>query len=364
MKTTVRRVLLLGPVLLAMPCALVRANPVYDHVVVVMMENHGYDLIQSYGSSLPYINGVLAAQSASMTQAYGLQHPSQPNYFWTFSGGNQGISNDTPLPAGSLTAPNLAYALQAQSLTFAGYSEGLPSDGSTVNKNPNPEGTTPGDLNYARKHAPWITFAGLDGAGINNTFVDFQAISGAGNFSTLPTVSFVIPALEDDMHNYPTGLSVTNATAALAAAQAGDSWLQTNLNPYLTWAQSHNSLLVVTWDEDATEAWETPLNPDGLTDPGSATNKNQIPMLFAGANIVPGNYSEGLGVTNVNLLRTIESFYSLTPSGAQQVNATAYGIGNGPITDIFAVPEPATYAAVFGMAGLLAAGLWRRFGHS
>jgi uncharacterized protein (DUF1501 family) len=59
----------------------------------------------------------------------------------------------------------------------------------------------------------------------------------AADFAALPTVSFVVPNLANDMHDGSVG--------------AADNWLKTNIGSYATWAMSHNSLLIVTWDEDA-----------------------------------------------------------------------------------------------------------------
>jgi phospholipase C len=66
----------------------------YDHIVVVILENHGYSELLGASNSLPFINGVLRASGADMTQSYSLQHPSQDNYYWIFSGSNQGIYDD------------------------------------------------------------------------------------------------------------------------------------------------------------------------------------------------------------------------------------------------------------------------------
>jgi acid phosphatase len=62
-------------------------------------------------------------------------------------------------------------------------------------------------------------------------FTDFPT-----DFTQLPTLSFVVPNNNNNMHD---------GTAAVA-----DAWLQTNIKSYADWAMTHNSLLVVTWDED------------------------------------------------------------------------------------------------------------------
>src|SRR6266850_2595695 len=61
--------------------------PQFDHVVIVIEENHAYP--QVIGSaSAPYINS-LAAGGALMTQSFAVAHPSQPNYIALFSGSTQ-----------------------------------------------------------------------------------------------------------------------------------------------------------------------------------------------------------------------------------------------------------------------------------
>jgi acid phosphatase len=70
----------------------------------------------------------------------------------------------------------------------------------------------------------------------------------------------------------------------------------------------HDSLLVLTWDEN-----------DGSPD-------NQIPTIVAGQRVRPGQYAEA--ITHYNVLATIETAYALQRSGQA---ATAR-----PITDIWA----------------------------
>src|SRR5258708_2304235 len=156
--------------------------PRYDHVVIVMEENHSYgEIIGS--SSAPYINNTLAAGGALFTQSFAIEHPSEPNYLDLFSGSNQGVTDDN-CPQ-TFSTENLASELAAASQTFTGFSEDLPSAGSTV--------CTSGA--YARKHAPWINFTNV-AASANQPFTSFPT-----DFSTLPTIAFVIPNLNDDMHD-------------------------------------------------------------------------------------------------------------------------------------------------------------------
>ncbi len=267
--------------------------PVYDHVVIVIMENHSYDAIIG-NADAPYIN-TLASQGANFTQYFAVAHPSQPNYIALFSGSTQGVTDDQ-CPLAFPGTDNLGAQLLAAGLSFIGYSEDLPQTGFT--------GCSSGL--YARKHNPWVGFDTVPPSG-NQPLTAFPT-----DYSNLPTLAFVIPNLCNDMHNCPVA--------------TGDAWLQSHLAGYVQWATMHNSLLVLTWDED------------------DHSQDNRIATVFAGAHVVPGNYAEAGG--HYRTLATLESMFGLPPLG--QASAVA------PITDIwsdivfangFETPNTPTYPA-------------------
>src|SRR5438445_3151287 len=70
-----------------------RKPPKYDHVVVVVMENHTFEQISLAGRAAPYLNK-LAKGGALFDRSYGVAHPSQPNYFALFSGLTQDVHDD------------------------------------------------------------------------------------------------------------------------------------------------------------------------------------------------------------------------------------------------------------------------------
>lgn len=248
--------------------------PTPAHVVVVMEENHSYNDIIGNTSQAPYMNS-LASQGALLTSSFAVTHPSEPNYMALFGGSTDGLTADT-CPVSS-SAANLGSELLAAGKTFKGYSEGLPSTGSTT--------CTSGA--YARKHSPWINYTNVPSSD-SVPFTSFPT-----NYNNLPTLSFVIPNLNDDMHD--------------GTINQADTWLNNNISAYATWAKANNSLLIVTWDED------------------DSTENNQIPTIFVGANVTPGHYSEN--INHYNVLSTLEQFYGLNKVGAS-ANAA-------PITDIF-----------------------------
>jgi hypothetical protein len=257
------------------------ALPTPAHIVVVVEENHAYSEI--IGSrQAPFINALAHGTHAALfTHSYGLTHPSQPNYLYLFSGSNQGVTNDNQ-PTSVFTTPNLGAQLLNRGLTFKGYSDSLPFVGFT--------GASSGG--YARKHSPWVNWQGRGRydlpATVNQPFTAFPR-----DYSRLPTVSFVIPNLGHDMHN--------------GTVQQGDTWLKQNLNGYIQWAKTHNSLLILTFDED-----------DHSTD-------NHITTLIVGAGVKAGTYNET--INHLNVLATIEALYRLP-----RVTGTA---NVAPITNIW-----------------------------
>jgi acid phosphatase len=262
--------------------------PQYDHVVICIMENHSYSQIEG-SSSAPYINTLITDQNAAtFTNSYGLTHPSQPNYIMLFSGDDQGSSGDG-VPSGQpFTTCNLGAELLANDFTFAGYSEDLPSTGFN--------GETSGL--YARKHSPWVNWMDAPTNGIppslHLSFADFPS-----DFSQLPTLSFVIPHLENDMHD-PALLP--------SAISNGDAWIENNMEAYIQWAKTNNSLFILTFDEDN---W---------------LSLNHILTVFIGDNLIAGSYNQN--IDHYDLLRTLEDMYGLNYCGN---SATA-----SPITDCWA----------------------------
>jgi phosphatidylinositol-3-phosphatase len=279
------------------------AIPRPDHVVVLIEEDHSYSQIlggpllprEIWPVQLPSLLDIaphmrqLADHSASFTQAFSVGNNNFLDYQALFSGY---VPKQQEAPPGSpLTDPNLASELNAAGLSFGGYAEGLPRAGYI--------GSDKGD--YTRSHNPWVEFSNVP-ATENLPFARFPR-----HYAALPTVSYVVPNEQNNMHS--------------GQVQDADNWYQSNIAPYANWAMSHNSLLVVTWDE-------------------SHQSNDQIPTLFYGPMVRRGQYSEH--ITQRNILATIQDMYGLAPTGAS-ASAT-------PITDIFATRAQAG-AGKFRAAG-------------
>jgi len=245
--------------LLALAPAPVLPRP--EHVVVIVEENKSFAEVIGQGSA-PYINA-LVKQSALFTDAHGTTHPSAPNYFALFAGRTNTNGDDCPETGIPPNAPNLGSELIAAHLTFSSYSEDLPKAGY--------KGCEAGQ--YARKHAPWVMFTNVPAS----SELPYSAL---GSFDRLPTVAFIVPNADDDMHD--------------GTVKMGDDWLVQRLKPLVDWAQTHDTLVILTWDEGFDPA-------------------NSIPTLFFGPMVKPGRYS--MRVSHYSILRTIEQMYGLPLSG-------------------------------------------------
>lgn len=246
-----------------------------DHIVIVVEENKSFAQIIG-NPDAPYINA-LARRGVLFTHSYGVTHPSQPNYLALFSGSTHGVSsNECPL---TLSGENLASALLLRKLSFASYAESMPEAG------------YPGCSNgaYKRKHNPAANWPEL--AAYNLPLSAFPQ-----DYAQLPTVALVMPNQLGDMHD--------------GSIAAGDAWLAQEIEPYAQWALTHNSLLIVTWDED-----------DGSGD-------NRIATIMLGAMVKPGLSSQR--ISHYTLLRTLSQMYGLPVLGESRHEQPISGIWRTP----------------------------------
>ena len=248
--------------------------PKPDHIVIVILENHAYSQIIGSGSA-PYINSLSKdAYSANFTYSYAITHPSQPNYLDLYSGSNQGVTDDNNPPNDPFTTANLGRQLINASGSYSTYSESLPS----VGYNGDSYGA------YVRKHNPAANWMGTGTNRIpsttNKPFTAFPT-----DYTKLPTVSIVVPNQNNDMHN---GSDPTRITT-------GDTWVKNHLNNYVQWAKTHNSLFILTFDEDDDK------------------HGNRIVTIFTGSMVKSGQYSTT--INHYRVLRTIENIYGLPYAG-------------------------------------------------
>lgn len=237
-----------------------------DHVIIIIEENHSRSGIIG-NREAPYMNE-LAGRGALFTQSYAITHPSAPNYIALFSGQTDTNGDGCPAAGFDKAAPNLGAELIAARYTFAGYSETMPRAGY--------EGCSYGFgvSSYARKHNPWVNFSNVPPE-------SNQPLDALPPYDRLPTVSFIVPNLAHDMHS--------------ASIGDADEWLRARVKPLIDWAMTHNSLVILTWDED---------------DRGE---NNRIPTIFFGPMVKRGSYDNR--IDHYSVLRTVEDMYGLPHAG-------------------------------------------------
>ncbi len=264
--------------------------PKPDHIVIAVFENRAYSYILANPAKAPYIHTLLADSNvAQFTQSYAVTHPSQPNYMILYSGSDQGLNTDTIPDDLPFNTCNLGSQLVAKGKTISSFCESMPSVGYL--------GKYSG--HYVKRHNP---VAYWQGTGTNNTpasisqpFTNFPT-----DFSKLPDVSFVIPNQANNMHD--------------GGTKTGDDWLQANLKNYIDWTKTHNSLFILTFDED---------------DNGST---NHILTLFYGPMIKGGTYNSK--IDHYNMLRTLEDIYGLNHCGNAGSGSPIDYVWKGGPTDI------------------------------
>ncbi|MEW2490639.1 alkaline phosphatase family protein [Streptomyces sp. NPDC048411] len=265
------------------------AVPKPDHVVMVMMENKGYDDILNNPSTkpqdqAPYIKS-LEAQGASFTNSYGVTHPSLPNYYALLSASDIVKSSAWPEPQ-SVDTDNLPNQLVTHGYSFADYAnQGLPTQWLRYKNIPG----TPGNLNPMDKRQE-------------------EFPTTPDGFAKLPTVSFYVGDGQQSMHD--------------GTIAKGDAFVKNTFDSYIQWAKTHNSLFVLTWDED------------------DFTPANHIPTIMVGPMARAGEYDQK--INHYNVLRTLSDMY-----GLDHINHTA----DADVSTITDVWDTSKTARLRGMAG-------------
>ncbi|MFE7359182.1 alkaline phosphatase family protein [Streptomyces sp. NPDC057543] len=262
--------------------------PKPDHVVMVMMENKGYDDILNNPSTrpqdqVPYIKS-LEAQGASFTESYGITHPSLPNYYAMLSASDIVKTSAFPPPS-SVDTDNLPNQLVTHGYSFANYSD-------------------------QAKPIQWLRYKNTPGTAANPNPMDKRQRdfpTTPDGFDKLPTVSFYSGNGQQSMHD--------------GTLAQGDAFVKT-FDSYIQWAKTHNSLFVLTWDED------------------DFSPVNRIPTIMVGPMAKAGEYNEH--VNHYNVLKTLLDMY-----GLDHINHTA-DPNVSTITDAFDLSQT---QRLQGMAG-------------
>ncbi len=204
------------------PTPVPAGQPTFNHVVVLVEENHSYSEVIGNGS-MPYLNG-LVSQNALATQSFANAHPSLPNYFVLTTGLTE-TSDDSF--SSTIMHDNVVHELISAGKTWKCYADSLPSPGYLG-----------GDFGpYLRHHNPFTYFSDVQGdASQAANIVPFSQLSTDLINGALPQYSFIVPDVNHDAHDGSLGQA--------------DAWLSMNIAPLLADASFKNSgVLIITFDE-------------------------------------------------------------------------------------------------------------------
>jgi hypothetical protein len=207
-----------------------RTVPAFDHIYVVVMENHELGSIVG-NRHAPFING-LVHDFGLATHYTAVAHPSEPNYMALFAGGTMGIHGDGVF---HLDGRSIADQIETHGRSWHVYAQDYPGDCSQAVLHAGHGVDFVGARGtYARRHEPAISFNA-----IANDPTRCAHITSLASFDPAAAdFELVVPNLINDMHD--------------GSIARGDAFLNAFVPHITSSADFANSLLVITWDEGST----------------------------------------------------------------------------------------------------------------
>ena len=263
------------------------AVPNFDHIFVIIMENHTFAQIIG-AADAPYINQLAASYGLAASYT-AITHPSLPNYLALTGGDTFNLTTDCT--DCFQNAPNIAAdRIAAEGKTWRAYMESMPSAGFLGDSYP-----------YMQKHDPFVYYDDIRTvpAQLANVVPYTQLATDLASAATTPNFVWITPNMTDDMHD--------------GTIAQGDTWLSTAVPAILSSPAftTQKSLLFITWDENDDSAG------------------NQVPTLVI-ADGVPKGFRSQIAYNHYSLLRTIEVAWNLAPLTANDAAAS-------PMADFFPV---------------------------
>jgi hypothetical protein len=253
-------------------------TPLIDHLAIIVMENKSYDEVVG-SPEMPYLNSLFRLHTL-LTNYTAVAHPSLPNYLALAGGSTFGIQSDCGNCV--VDAPSLADQLDGRRLSWKAYMEDMQAPCQVEN----------GAL-YEVTHNPFIYFKDLrrDRPRCEKHVVPFSQLS-LDLQGTTPSFVWITPDVCNDTHD--------------CDLATGDRWLEEVVPPILdSPAFSRNSLLVITFDE-------------GATDEGGG---GQVATLLISPELA-ANTEVDVPLNHYGLLATIEDLFRM-PRLGQAASATS-----------------------------------------
>ena len=344
------------------------------HVFVIVLENKGYAATFGNPAADPYLARTLRSEGALLTQYYGTGHESNDNYVSMVSGQGPNVQNQLdcqiydgfigtgPLIDGQAIGTGCVYPQQVQTvgnqltenaLTWKGYMGDMgnvagreaPVCGHpALNSQDKTQSAVAGD-GYVTRHDPFVYFHSV----IDNSsycarhVVPLGTASGGlprgvppgttglatdlARVSTTPNLSFIVPNVCDDGHDFP----CTNQKSGASALADIDSFLQVWV-PKITNSPAfrQDGLLVVTFDEsdgpqsDSSACCNESVGLDSPLPGLAGLGGGRLGAVVLSPFVRPGTVSN-VPYNHYSLLATIEKIFGLPRLGYAATTSATFG---------------------------------------
>ena len=276
----------------AAPPATQGGIPVFDHIVLIMLENQNYNSVIGSNTQMPLLNA-LASQNVLLTNYFAITHPSLPNYIALMSGSTQNITKDCT--ACYVNKPSLADLIEASGRSWKAYLDSLPAPCYVGNLG-----------QYAQKHNPLVYFDSvrLNAARCNRSILPLTHLDADLANNSLPNFAYIMPDLCNSGHD--------------CSAAVADKWVSGMIGKLQdSPALGNNSLIIIAFDEAASTDTSSCC---GLPAPAGG----QVPVVLISPSALP-DVTDNTPYSHYSLLKTILTAWNL-PLLGQAANASTQAI--------------------------------------
>jgi phosphoesterase family protein len=231
------------------------AFPRYDHVFLIVEENHGFSQIIG-NPAAPNLNR-LASTYGLATASFSVADPSAPNYVAMLGGSFFGIADNNAYYLHTVDKPSLMSQLEAAHLSWKGYLQSMPYAGFKGICYPNRcNGVPDFDTLYNSKHNGIPYFKSIQTNPAEMAKMGPLTALARDLAAGPPSFGYIVPDECSDMHGAPPycvdsgdpGDESDNALVGIADKLAGKLVDQITRAPF--WAHGNNAI-VITFDEGA-----------------------------------------------------------------------------------------------------------------
>jgi hypothetical protein len=326
--------------------------PKYDHVFLVISENHKFE--QIIGNPAAPIINALASSYGLATQYTGVSDPSEPNYVAMLGGSDFGISSDDPyfFPSQTVHAENLMSQLEAAGKSWRAYFQDLPYAGYRGFCFPGKcNGIPDSDTEYVAKHNGIVNYANMQNAADFAKQMPLEQLSDDLASGDLPNFGYIVADECDDMHGAP-----PYCVDSGNPGDVDDNWLVAQGDRFIgdtvrkitsshSW-QTGNNAIVLTWDEGDTPSDRvttivvTSHGPRGLQDATSYSHYSLLASLqqtFGLGCLLNSCTANAMAplfqITGANDVAALPPPLVSPPDGTDTVSPTGHGT-HGPNVDL------------------------------